>query len=275
MARRVPKTNQSMVPIVFTLGVIGWGFFVIDRITRPPQQNKPSIEKKIYNVPHQNTKSWKDSLLSIVDRFDNKKKAKENQKQIPLSIIDENNSSFIKKYAPIKDKHRENPIQKQFPVFENKLPVENDPLELQTQKDKKTAQVYFFQFGKGELPHLLAVERSFSHHDIIANVFRAVIQGPSKEEKDMFVDSFPIKPMLHAATKTNNVLVLDFNEDFGRSVSLPMFLLQLKQLLKTAQQFDSHNIRITINGEQKSYIGGDGLFLPHIINQELLSTLRK
>ena len=29
------KNNHSIVPVIFTLGVIGWGFFAIDRLTAP------------------------------------------------------------------------------------------------------------------------------------------------------------------------------------------------------------------------------------------------
>lgn len=272
MASRVPKKNQSMVPILFTLGVIGWGFFVIDRITRPPLPRKHPVEKKMHNVPASTNNSWKDSLLSIVDRFD-KEKEQQQQNQKSLSVIDEDGSSFIQKYSPLKEKTKTAPPQAEQKI-EPKLSIQSDPIDRSAQNENQTARVYFFQFGEGELPHLSFVKRNFSNDDLMTNVFRAVVQGPLEHERDIFVDSFPIKPRLHSVTILDDVLILDFNEDFGRSVSLPMLILQFEQLLKTAEQFKSYNIRITINGEQKSYIGGDGLSLPYVINQELLLSLR-
>lgn len=268
------KNQNSMVPIIFTLGIISWVFFVTDRLTKPAQEQLP-IEQptRVHNVsPVQNKNSWKNSLLDFVDSFDKKKKQKAvRQKQDgSLSVIDEKDSSFIQQYSPVKEKNN-----KQFSEQPQEKHIPSENLSTQNTAD---VHIYLFQYDGNEYPELVAVKRAVNsfqnEQDFFTKTFRYVIAGPTNTESS-FVDSFPVKPILHNVQKTDDTLLLNFNEDFGRGVSFPMLQLQLEQLLKTATAFQGiHNISIAINGKPQSYVGGDGLAIPDIINQETLTSSR-
>lgn len=264
-----------MVPILFTLGVIGWGFFVIDRLTKPPQEKLAMAEQpaRVNNVSvSQNKTGWKNSLLDFVDKFDKKKSVEKKTKENSLSIIDEKKSSFIQQYSPVKE-NTSAKIQEQ--TTEQLQPMSQQ----QSSHNSADVQIYFFRYEGDEYPKLVAVKRTLNsftnEQDFLTKTFRYVIAGPNANERSSFVDSFPVKPIVHNVQKMDDTLLLNFNEDFGRGVSFPMLQLQLEQLLKTATTFQGvHNITIAINGKPQSYVGGDGLAIPDVINQETLTSLK-
>ena len=48
-ARRNIKKEKQVIPILFTLGIIAWGFFAIDRLTSQ-KDTGGRLEKKFHNL---------------------------------------------------------------------------------------------------------------------------------------------------------------------------------------------------------------------------------
>ncbi|MCS6984988.1 MAG: GerMN domain-containing protein [Leptospiraceae bacterium] len=241
---------------LFTLGVIGWGFFAIARLTDEPflsdvRKNQRGENKKNLSLFGE----WRHWLLEKVNAFSPPQRKWE-----------------VKNLAPAKIGKEER---------EETLPLIEDPISygsFQEEARDATAQnhtdnprkIYLYQLkSSGELT-LRAVLRQ--NIDSPHEALEAVIRGPTPaEEARQFIDSFPHKPKIQSVQVKGDTLIIDFDESFGMGVSHSTLKYQLQQLFHTAREIAGIKaISLRIGGQRKPHIGGDGLVLPERIDEESL-----
>ena len=155
------------------------------------------------------------------------------------------------------------------------LTNQNLDKKIEEKKEKtivgKKIKLYFYRSNSSELK-LYPVERTLSQREIERQKYIAInslIKGPTNQEKTMnYLDSFPTKPRLLAVRQNGSILVIDLDSGFAKDLSHQMVRHQLKQLLKTAKQFDDIlGIELQINSRRIKTIGLDQLALPEKINE--------
>ena len=240
MARRkIRKKENRTIPILFTLGVISWGFFAIDRLTSPKDIGG-HLEKKFHNLEKKETSMKQTSAMQEVIGWLHTKLSE-------LDRINQKTSINLK---------NSNEIVEAKPKF---IP-----------KDKKVT-LYFYKAGSARLD-LHAVERVLSSKDIEQDKYTAIdllVKGPTAQEKIMnYLDSFPEKPKLLSVKKNGSILIINFNSGFAKNLSHQMIRHQLKQLLKTAKQFPGiSDIELQIKSKRIKTLGAEQLALPEKINE--------
>jgi spore germination protein GerM len=253
-------STHSIVPVLFTLGVIGWGFFAIDRLTTSSSDTGKWAAKQNLKVSHNSSglsqPSWKKSLEAIVLNLHNISPKHNNgiseQTVHDLPIVSDDSLSW----------QRED-LETRKEEISNKLET-IDQIGLQ----KNSFQLFFYK-EKGDDLILTSITRKLNSNVSINEVFTSLLRGPEIVEQELnFIDSFPVKPTLIDAQLESGVLMLNFDENFGRGVSYKTINLQIQQLWYTAKQFEGiESIKILIYGKPAKDIGGDGISIPDRINE--------
>lgn len=267
---KTSKQQNSIVPVIFAIGVIGWGFFAIDRLTAPerplkknhytianhkPEENQPGTFKKwlgeIFLAPESTKKTRPEEEIPVVNDFsaDSLSQAKSHSSQRSETTSEEN--AAISSEETIAD---------------------------QNSTTSEAVYIYLYQVDvKTDDAVLRKVLRPVKNSGALAirDAIKMVIAGPDTEEKfNNFIDSFKHKPLLNNVDIHRNIVTLDFADEFGASSSLQTLKYQLKQLYTTVSGFESITaMRITHNGKQLQSLGGDGLNIPSLITQETINTL--
>lgn len=245
-ATRKKKKEKSFIPVIFTIGVIGWGFFAIDRLTRPAEAKSSYTDnspRREYNVS-----SWRKKLSNWLDKIT---EPENSLKEFQLSNI---------------------------PSTSAKIPVIDDRgVSPYVQVDKSASvQIQLYYLPEEGDPVLRGVQRDIeSGNDHLKSFFQALIVGPNyRETENGYLDAFPAKPDLLGVAQQGSIMVFDFGKQYGLGESQDTLRYQLGQLLDNARQFPGvEGISILINGERVPYLGGDGIALPDVIDEEFLSRL--
>ena len=248
------KKETSIIPVLLTLGVIGWGFFAIDRLISKGDSFDEIQSKNVSKKKQDQSNSWRHSLLSWVNGVLGDEKTKPKLKEMP------------KAKTEIKS------------LDTTKTGINNE-VEIETEKDKITnnenlsrIKLYFYQLNGDKAPILRSSYRKINKENQmrqISKALRLLIQGPIGSEllKD-YANPFTNKPRLLSIRKESSNLALNFNSRFGQGVSFQMQKLQIKQLVYTATSFSGINsITLKINNRAIKSIGGDGLLLPNRITR--------
>ncbi len=249
--RRTRKKKQSQViPILFTLGIIGWGFFAIDRLTGQKNQDKTGQIKFSNLKKAKNQDSWlkniKEWIAEQMDKLEEKKTVKDEKSSDQSTVVS-------KTYQPNTD-------------LKQKIYSSNENI------NSKSVDLYFYKSSSSRFD-LKKVKRkvgNISSQDLSHSAIHALIKGPTAKEKlqEDLLDSFPAKPKLLQVKRENDALILNFGESFAQNISHQMIKHQLKQLLKTAKQFKGVNkIQIRIKNQIVSQLGNDGIMIPAYIQE--------
>ena len=277
--RRYKKKN-SMVPVLFTIGIIGWGFFAIDRLTAPLQSGDEIITQSA-NYSRKHTKerdSWKVTLEKWIKTFESKQtKAKPDTPEISVNNINTNNNE--KELEVIADTQLNKIMNRALKESGNNesrdKEINSKDLSDENPKDRNSQsnlyskyKLYFYSNdGKGNL-YLKVISVNSSAQP--EKVFRDVIAGPGKykEKHNDLIESFPVKPRVLNASLEADTVVLNFDQNFGMGVSFETLKLQINQLWLTARQFPgAKSLKILINGKENQTIGSDGYNIPRVINE--------
>ena len=296
---RRSKKNGSIVPVLFTIGIIGWGFFAIDRLTAPLQEGDEIITHNAnYSAKTRETReerdSWKVSLEKWIKKFESNKV---NQKPVgepsdhTLSNIDVknldvnnfNSNSNEKPLSVIPDKQLNTIMnnalrQKEEAEQSNELSKQEDSKPRSIADNSNKTEIKSNYYNKYKLYFYANDENGNLYLKVISvnsrakpiNVFRDLIAGPDEhQEKDRgLIESFPMKPKVLNASVENDTVVLNLNHDFGMGVSFETLKLQINQLWLTARQFPgTKSLKILINGKENQTIGSDGYNIPRVINE--------
>lgn len=109
---------------------------------------------------------------------------------------------------------------------------------------------------------LEAVKRSV---DFISSPLTATLKSLIGEsgETDGYRNIIPANTVLNRVWIKGGIAYIDLSEEFSfNPIGLEGYRLQVQQIIATATQFSSVNaVQILIDGEQISFLGGDGLFI--------------
>ncbi len=240
--------------MLFTIGVIGWGFFAIDRLTSSQLDDAVDIKKNFHNVPgtlartnessnsfFQEMKDW--VLMKLIQV------RSENLKRDDLPVLPEASLNFEE-------------------VKDTKLKTKSNKLG---RPNLIRAKLYFYKSYASGM-RLYPVERQIFPRDsenIETTVFRELLAGPNGNERmNNFLDSFPQKTKILSVKRNANVIIIDFKDSFSSDLSHQMVKSQLRQLLKTAKEFKGvSKIKLMANNKPLQKLGSDGLILPKLIDE--------
>lgn len=258
---------------LFTLGVIGWGFFAIARLTDEKIENKNFRKRELSREKSKGEtwlSTWKSWLLQKLIEQQKKEEIElrtlSSQKEKIYST--ENEIPLIEDPIP-----EENFMEEKLEKVETlKKSQENSNIFVAEEKHKQKQKIYLYQLGKNGQVELKGIYREIEPSEKAA--ITAVIAGPTAaEEGRNFIDSFPTKPQLLTVKKDGDTLILNFDNKFGLGVSHSTLKYQIQQLYYTAREFSGIKaISVQIAGKYQRHIGGDGLAIPKRIDLETLKS---
>lgn len=256
MARRPAKkkNERSLVPVLFTLGIIGWGFFAIDRLTKP--DDELALESRSYGQrSEKSSPGWGSSMKKwLHDVLVGEEQASQDQKRIQQT-------------------HRNIESGNETPVRPDEdLPVYDDPYVVPAHEavgpaTESLVRTYYYRITPQGEAALTVVKQPGRADNPYRAAIEAVISGPPADQPEL-VDTFTERPRLNSVDVQGNRLVLDFSPDFGHGSSYRIIQYKISQLLHTAEQFSGiEAIQLKINGKYIDHLGGDGLSIPTVINR--------
>ena len=243
------KKESQLIPVLFTIGIIGWGFFAIDRLTSSQLENELKIKNNFHNVPVRVNQPNNSFLREVKEWISMKltRLVSENLKKDNLAVLSEASLHL----GEVKD------------IQTKKIKSDNHNLI--------NAKLYFYKAYASSMK-LYPVERQISlqgSENIEKAVFRELLAGPNGNERvSNFLDSFPQKIKILSAKQNGNVMTINFKNSFSFGVSHQMIKSQLKQLLATAKEFKGiSKIKLMSNNKPLKKLGSDGLILPKLIDE--------
>ncbi|MES0489445.1 MAG: GerMN domain-containing protein [Leptospirales bacterium] len=269
------KKNHSIVPVLFTLGVIGWGFFAIDRLTSSQNANEDITQSSNYSQSRAEVKtdSWKKKLSDWISGFEEEKKQNTtptvtsqnipNLPVIPDKTLDiQINRQISRPNVPDNSNIPDNPDN-----HTNPIPIDPARVEAQTGGLYYNNPILYFYTDDSGILELK--KYTVSQKLTLKQVFIGLIKGPSFTlERSDLIDSFPGKPLVLGVKIEQDILIIDLNENFGMGVSFETLKLQINQIWLTARQFSGvRSLKILINGQAKQTLGSDGFNVPELINE--------
>lgn len=252
--------HASLVPVLFTLGVIGWGFFAIDRLTSsaaPDYLYKP-LEAHDYSGLNQGPeKSWKKTAEEFLKKFSHKPARNSISRKPRQPERDE-----FEQWTAAQEESRDD---ESLSRSDSRKDYQKD---YQVQNTSHEYSLYYYTEKRGKL-RLVRLVSEIRQGNALKEVFSRIIAGPKHrkgQRQDGLIDSFPLKPTVNDAYIRGPILTLDLDDNFGNGVGFETAELQIQQLMKTAAQFSSvKSIQFLINGEKVKTIQVDGLTIPSMV----------
>ncbi len=230
------KTNEkNIIPVLFTLGVIGWGFFAIDRLT--VSGNKETEPVQYRNIEKKNNTGNSSSVSKFF-------------KSVFSGVYEDD---ILNHPAPTAQKTE-------------KIPSPPNAESHEEESGDKNVKIYMYRLDKTDQPALTWKNVTVEDKNMVSTAFHLLLKPPAEGED--FIDSFPNRPELDKVVMKDGVIHLYFDSSFIHGNSLEMIRFQVRQLLATARQFEGvSGIKIFISGTNISRMGVDGLHLPETITR--------
>lgn len=247
-------TNQNLVTILFVLGIIGWGFFAIDRLTET--EGSPRGVRSQGRALGQEA-GWKKTARDWL----NKK----------LS------SSTDKRPAPDGSVSRNIPQEDLVPVMpepkglkmdrEDEAPGSEKRIEIGDSVTDSTVFLFYRLNSKGQ-PVLARLQRPPGEDLDLKSRVGELIKGPSIAEQDKdFIDSFVRKPRILGARMDGTCAVINFDQNFGAGVSYQTLRFQVQQIFRNIALWENATcLELKVGGKYSPHLGSDGLFFPKRID---------
>lgn len=246
--------GQNLVTILFVLGVIGWGFFAIDRLTEPASPQKVS---KVQGRATGQESGWRKTARDWLSQ------------KIGTS------GSAVKPAE--KSRVSRNVAADEVPMVAEpgnlKAELSEEAGETLTERRDETiaaesaAKFYFYRLNQKGQPVLARLSRPSAAGDLKGRL-NELIRGPSGAEQDKdFIDSFIRKPRVLSASVQGKCTVVDFDVNFGSGVSYQTLRLQIQQLYRNTQMWQGTEcLEIKLRGKYSPHLGTDGLYFPRRID---------
>jgi spore germination protein GerM len=264
--RKSNNDGQSLVTILFALGIIGWGFFAIDRLTEDGADPKSS---RIKGHVAGRTSGWKRDVRDWL----NSKLGSDSSPEATL---------------------RKQTVHRNLPESElGGIPVlpepegleaesllgaaEQIPTDGQHDADDKSGEktaMLFYRLNKKGQPVLTRVKRKLAAANSgLDQMLESLIKGPTPPEIDRdFIDSFIRKPRVRSVAISGRCAVVDFDKNFGAGVSYQTMRFQVQQIFQNLHLWKRIScLEIKINGRHNPHMGSDGLYFPKRIDAVWLS----
>ena len=164
--------------------------------------------------------------------------------------------------APEREKITEAPEETQL------APIENSTRE---------ARLFYVKVNTEGQITLKGVSRDVTRNGSpLTETINSLLKGPSSAEINKgSLTLVPDGTRLLSARVEGNTAFLNFNEAFRfNSLGREGYIAQLKQVVYTATEFPNINqVQILIEGTQKEYLGGEGMYVGEPLSRESFQTL--
>lgn len=259
------ENSQNLVTILFVLGIIGWGFFAIDRLTEGDGVNKGI---RSHGRALGQEAGWKKSARDWLNKKlssspgKNTEPANTVSRNIPQQEIDRVGRSTV----PILAEPEGLKIDEE--ILTKPESPENSP-----NPDASSAFFMFYKLNQKGQPVLTRIRRNVESDDLsLKSRLAELIKGPSAREQDKdFIDSFVRKPRVLGAQMEGSCAVVNFDRNFGAGVSYQTLRFQIRQIYRNIELWQHAKcLELRIGGKYTPYLGTDGLFFPKRIDASWL-----
>ncbi|MCH5149101.1 MAG: GerMN domain-containing protein [Spirochaetales bacterium] len=127
-----------------------------------------------------------------------------------------------------------------------------------------TGKVYFCRISEDGTQKMLAAFRKISSPNSLNAALEALLAGPTNAEAEHdIITNIPENTTLKSCKIEGDTAFLDFSSEFEiNSFGRDSAMLQLKQIVFTATEYsDIKKVQFLINGENRTYLGGDGIVI--------------
>ena len=149
--------------------------------------------------------------------------------------------------------------------------TKTDETKTEEVNKKSNVQVWFLRFDeKTENVSLTHVKRNVLDDGKIENALKALIEGPSADEKAKgYLTAIPPNLNVRSIKIKDRVAEIDFNAAIGEAAAGNILMNRIDQIIYTATQFkEIDGIVISVNGKKQNVIGSDGLSIHGILNRK-------
>lgn len=276
-----PKPGGSqLIPLLFTLGVIGWGFYAIEKLS-PPAEDELGVSNVgtgswvKQSQERQGIRRW---LLDEIEEMSSDKRPesiKESAENLEIIANDQayaGNDQIVPSRALEEESSGWTQIDDDLSQGADQEAVATpQSSRIFMEPGDRLFSVYYYVLSSSGTPELRKFQRSTNSLGVAKAALTHLIHGARDSGA---LETFPIKPEVRSINVSDKVLVIDFDQNFGIGVSTEIFLYQLQQIHKTLTQLSTVNaISIRINGQVPTSIGSHGIRLPEKITAGKIQSL--
>lgn len=134
-----------------------------------------------------------------------------------------------------------------------------------------TGKVYFCRISEDGTQRMLAAFRKISSDNSLKSALEALLAGPTNAESEHdIITNIPENAVLKSIRIEGDTAFLDFSSEFEvNSFGRDSVVLQLKQIVFTATEYsDIKKVQFLINGEKRTYLGGDGVVIGNPLSRD-------
>ncbi len=257
--RKASADSQNLVTILFVLGVIGWGFFAIDRLTDTEGGRKnPKVQGRASGQEAGWKKTARDWLTKKLSTDAGEKADAE--------------SASVSRNVP----------QGEIPLLPEPgglrraelIPESEETLTPQREGEESgTADFLFYRLNDKGKPILAKTRRKLTAgRSDPRSMLGVLIKGPTAAETDRdYIDSFVRKPRVLSVSRSAQCTVVDFDGNFGAGASYQVLRFQIEQIYRNMQQWTgSKCLELRVRGQYRPHLGSDGIFFPKRIDERWL-----
>lgn len=242
------------------LGIIGWGFFAIDRLT---DSNSTVKSPRIQGRASGQEAGWKKSVREWLARSLNGTEPAGNAgaERISRNV----GADEIPLVPDPKGLKIDNPEQREL-LTEREATTELEALG-------REVPLYLYRLNSRGKPVLSQVRRRLEKgNDNLVHLLGLVIRGPTAGEIDKdYIDSFVRKPRILGASVQDGCAVVDFDSNFGAGVSHQTLKFQIRQIFRNLQAWTKTPcLQLTVRGQYHPHLGTDGIYVPRRIDAQWL-----
>lgn len=261
-ARKSSADSQNLVTVLFVLGVIGWGFFAIDRLTDSDHAQK---NPKVQGRASGQEAGWKKSVRDWLT----KKLSSDNQGSRgdePTSVsrnIPREEVPMLPEPGGLKRAAAEE--------AQNAETAREDAGSEEVAADQ--ADFYLYRLNSKGQPVLTKIRRKIAEGKSDArSMLGLMIKGPTVAETERdFIDSFVRKPRVLSVSTDGNCAVVDFDSNFGAGVSYQTLRFQIEQIYRNLKAWQGKKcLELRVRGQYTPHLGSDGIFIPRRIDEHWL-----
>lgn len=249
-SKKASSNGQNLVTILFVLGIIGWGFFAIDRLTESEHSTKSN---KVQGRALGHEAGWKKSVRDwLTKKLSSEGGGKEVEGQaVSRNIPIEPEPKGLKRQDLQEEPQRED---------EAAAPVV-------AEEGNPTVFLLYKLNAKGN-PVLSQVKREVADGADLKTMVTQLIKGPTMREQDKdYIDSFIRKPRILGAGVEGRCGYVNFDSSFGAGVSYQTLRFQIQQLFRNMESWRGvHCLELRVRGQYSPHLGSDGLYFPKRID---------
>lgn len=134
-----------------------------------------------------------------------------------------------------------------------------------------TGKVYFCRISEDGTQRMLAAFRKISSDNSLKSALEALLAGPTNAESEHdIITNIPENAVLKSIRIEGDTAFLDFSSEFEvNSFGRDSVVLQLKQIVFTVTEYsDIKKVQFLINGEKRTYLGGDGVVIGNPLSRD-------